>query len=321
MKFQYILDKINATPISSDPFSHLYIDNVFDDNDFQEIIKSQDIKIDPAVDDKELFDSLFANGYRIVEFPGCTENYKEYIAWHKEKQISKKTNSSCEGFGVVLRQENPKTNIIKELDSFLNSQSFIECISQKFDIYSGDCNYDCGIQKYLDGYEISPHPDVRRKALTYMVNINPDENSHNLNHHTHYLKFKNEFDYVRVYWEGNKEIDTCWVPWSWCATCSRQTENNSLVIFSPSSDTLHGVKANYNHLNNQRTQLYGNLWYKNNPARALGNKWEGLQLNNKSIYLFQKGGAVVGRALNKIANKFKKKSSKKSSGTHSDRSY
>jgi hypothetical protein len=26
---------------------------------------------------------------------------------------------------------------------------------------------------------------------------------------------------------------------------------------------MHAVKANYNHLNGQRTQLYGNLWYKN----------------------------------------------------------
>ena len=51
------------------------------------------------------------------------------------------------------------------------------------------------------------------------------------------------------------------MPWDWCEVQKTQTENNSIVIFSPSNDTLHAVKADYNHLTYQRTQLYGNLWY------------------------------------------------------------
>jgi hypothetical protein len=46
-----------------------------------------------------------------------------------------------------------------------------------------------------------------------------------------------------------------------CKTEFVQTQNNSMVIFSPSNDTLHAVKANYDHLKGQRTQLYGNIWY------------------------------------------------------------
>jgi len=46
-------------------------------------------------------------------------------------------------------------------------------------------------------------------------------------------------------------------------------------MFSPSSLTMHAVKANYNHLKGQRTQLYGNLWYKNaNTLNKL--EWESL---------------------------------------------
>ena len=31
-------------------------------------------------------------------------------------------------------------------------------------------------------------------------------------------------------------------------TVFQQVKNNSIVIFSPNNDTLHAVKANYNHL-------------------------------------------------------------------------
>ena len=46
---------------------------------------------------------------------------------------------------------------------------------EKFGIEYQNCNIDGGIQKYLDGYELSPHPDIRLKAATFMVNINPDQ--------------------------------------------------------------------------------------------------------------------------------------------------
>lgn len=274
MRFQYILEKINTASIIEDPFPHLEIQNIFEQADFNKIIESDDIKLPPAINDANLFDILFDKGYRIIEFPGCTENYKEYINWHSNKKITRKTNTACEGFGVVLRQENPGSEAVKELVRFLKSRDIVECLARKFNIGSYSFTHDYGIQKYLDGYEISPHPDIRRKALTYMVNINPDIRSHSYNHHTHYLKFKKEFDYIRTYWQGNPEIDTCWVPWEWCNTYKCQTENNSMVIFSPGADTLHAVKADYDHLGNQRTQLYGNLWYENSPATVFGTKWE-----------------------------------------------
>ena len=57
----------------------------------------------------------------------------------------------------------------------------------------------------------------------------------------------------------------------------------SIVLFSPSNDTLHGVKADYNHLYTQRTQLYGNLWYKESSVdKTL--EWEQLDLSNKATF-------------------------------------
>ena len=87
MDFTYIIGKINNSEFSEFPFKHLEINELFHNDDFEEIIKSPEITTKAVLDDKALFDQLFANKYKIISFPGCTENYKEYIAWHKDKKV------------------------------------------------------------------------------------------------------------------------------------------------------------------------------------------------------------------------------------------
>ena len=101
---------------------------------------------------------------------------------------------------------------------------------------------------------------------TYMINVNSGLNSEKEDFHTHYLSFLDSFKYVQEYWKYNPKDDRCWVPWDWCQTIKQQTKNNSFVMISPYDDTMHGVRAKYNHLKSQRTQFYGNLWYNQNPA-------------------------------------------------------
>jgi hypothetical protein len=137
-------------------------------------------------------------------------------------------------------------------------------LEDKFSI-TRPTSIETGLQKYLQGYEISPHPDIRKKALTYMLNVNPSTHSEELDIHTHYLTFKPQKRFISEFWHYNEDHDRCWVPWEWCDTFKRQCLNNSIVIFSPSWDTLHAVKLNYNHLETQRTQFYGNLWYNDSP--------------------------------------------------------
>ncbi len=43
--------------------------------------------------------------------------------------------------------------------------AFRHCLAEKFRINEHTVFYDAGIQKYLDGYEISPHTDIRKKLL------------------------------------------------------------------------------------------------------------------------------------------------------------
>jgi hypothetical protein len=259
--FDYLIKKIEEVDFSNKPYKHIYIDDFLSEEHFRAILGSPEIKFNEDISsDKDLFKKLYANGYKIIKFPGCTTDEEQYIKWHNNK-TNLEHHTATEGAGMTLRLFEASSSIIEELKSFIESDTFRNCLASKFGLESLSTNYDVGIQKYLDGYEISPHPDLRRKALTFMVNINPSLESESANHHTHYLKFKPEKAFIEKFWQFNEKIERCWVPWDWCDSVFQQTKNNSIVIFSPSYDTLHAVKASYDHLKTQRTQLYGNLWY------------------------------------------------------------
>ena len=274
--FNYLIDKISNAIFSKEPFKHIYLEDFFSEEHFEEIINSHEISVICAKNDQELIDSLQQKGFEPIDFPGTVMNIDQYVAWHASRQ-SETYNLTCEGFGMTFRLKQVSSSVIKTLNTFLLSKDFSRAIADKFDIKYDKCYFDGGIQKYLDGYEISPHTDIRRKAATFMVNINPSEQSKNMDHHTHYLAFDDAHKYVQSFWKGNETVDRAWVPWNWAKTIKQQSKNNSIVLFSPSNDTLHGVKANYDHLIAQRTQLYGNLWYSENPANSRI-EWEGLNL-------------------------------------------
>lgn len=278
--FDYLIEKLRLAGFNEDPFSHVYIEDFFSKEHFNEIVNSPEIVAPKVKSDEELFSTLFREGYKIIQFPGCITDKETYIKWHGgTKRVDH--HSACEGFGMTMRLVSPRSAIIKAVKEFIESKAFNKCLAEKFNVSFNDCNVDSGIQKYFDGYEISPHPDVRNKASTFMVNINPNEKSEDSNHHTHYLKLKSEKKYIQTFWEGNKNVDRGWIPWEWCETVKQQTKNNSIVIFSPSDDTMHGVKADYNHLVTQRTQLYGNLWFKD-KAKLGQLSWEEMELKPMS---------------------------------------
>ena len=286
MDFNYIIEKINQSKFKKKPFKHIYIENFFNEIDFEKITSEPEIKLKKCSDDEELFKELFKNNYKLIDFPGCTKNYREYIEKHSKGIKLKHYNNSCETEGVTLRLE-PKSPILSLLNDFLAKEEFNKAIAEKFNINLSSCIIDRGIQKYLDGYEISPHPDIRKKAATYMININPSDENEKLDHHTHYLKLKPKYEYVKEFWKGNEDAERLWVPWDWCTTEFVQKKNNSIVIFAPSNDTMHGVKANYKHYSTQRTQLYGNLWYLKSETKYAP-KWEqfvikNLEASNKKI--------------------------------------
>jgi len=302
--FSYLIDKISNTKFETTPFKHLEINNFFKEEHFNEIINQKEINFPKFKDDNDLITYLENNNYQSIEFPGCITSAKDYIKWHKNKLGKILNVSSTEGFGMTYRLINPISKIIIDLNNFFKSYEFRDILSKKFNINLDEVTFDQGIQKYLDGYEISPHPDIRLKAVTFMININPEKKSEINNHHTHYMTIKKNYKYIQEYWEGNQDVDRCWLPWDWCETFKEQKLNNSIVIFAPNNESFHAVKANYNHLLYQRTQMYGNFWWKNNLEKILNiksqPKWENFiikQINQKPKE----------KLLTKIYNKIKKK--------------
>lgn len=265
--FEYLIEKINKTEFSFSPFKHIYIENFFSDEHFDQIVKAKEIRPPQSNDDIDLIDNLCHIGFKVIDFPGCTSDVDKYLEWRRSGKNGS-INATCEGFGVVLRLQSFSSPIIESINNFFQGDSFNAVCAEKFQINLLECYSEGGIQKYLDGYEISPHSDIRKKATTFMVNINPDPISESLNHHTHYLRFSKPREYVQRFWEENPDVQRAWVPWSWCETVKQQKKNNSIVLFSPSNDTLHGVLADYDHLKTQRTQLYGNLWYREDLTKS-----------------------------------------------------
>jgi hypothetical protein len=261
MSFGYLIEKIANAPFEARPFEHLHLRQFFSPEHFRQIVDAPEVSLQSCASDAELIDRLVAAGYEPIPFPGTTNSIGEYLDWHATRSAVNTNQVTCEGIGMVFRLKRPCTEVLRDVNDFFASADFLRTLTDKFGLDPHAVHGDMGLQKYLDGYEISPHPDVRRKALTWMINVNPAADSERLDYHTHYLEFVPERRYVMEYWRYNPGSDRCWVPWGWCRTVKRQTENNSVVIFAPADDTMHAVVARYDHLRTQRTQLYGNLWY------------------------------------------------------------
>ena len=264
-EFGYLIEKIEKASFSQDPFKHIIIDNFLSVKHFSQITSAEELKRPVFSTTEKLIEDLLLQNYKAQPFPGCSTNIDEYIKAINTKNW-KVDKGLLEGFGMAFRLKKYQTPILDRITQFLNSSEFKSSIEKKFGITKS--NYvETAIQKYLQGYEISPHPDIRKKAATYMLNINTDIESENIDIHTFLCKFKPEKSYIYDFWKNNKDIDRCWVPWEWCDNVLETNTNNSIIMFSPSDDSLHAVKLDYNHLDYQRTQIYGNLWYEEKTTK------------------------------------------------------
>ena len=267
--FDYILDKINNAWFKTDPFDFLYIEDFLSKEHFDLITQHPQVDFPEFEKVEDLISHLEKNDYAPVPFPGCTTDVAQYVKWYKTGQGAHPSHAHglLEGFGIAYRMMKHHNLTINALLEFLNSEEFLNCLKDKFG-KTGDVRVETAIQKYLTGYEISPHPDIRKKCLTYMLNINPDENAHEYGMSTHFMKFKPEKEHIQEMWEKDKDMERFWVPWDWCETVFEQKANNSITIFAPYDKSMHAVKLDYDMLKTQRTQVYGNLWYeKSNTSK------------------------------------------------------
>lgn len=263
MEFNYIIERIKNAEVIEKPFPHLDIKNFLSKEDLQLIINEKQIHFEEKSTHDEVYKELVENGWNIQAFPGCTSNWDDYKKYIEEgEKYSSNVGDPVENIGMTFRLNSYKNEKIFNLIVFMNSDEFHKSLKEKFNIKE-ETTIISAIQKNLTGYEISPHPDIRQKCLTYLLNINNNSEIENLDCNTHLLEFKDEYKYIGEYWEKNKDVNRCWVPWEWCNTIKKMSENNSMIIFYPDNNpaTLHAIRLNYNHLKYQRTQIYGNLMY------------------------------------------------------------
>ena len=267
-RFDYLIERLRDATIEEDPFPHLHLRDFLSADDFDAITRSADVDVPAVRDTAELFEVLEAAGYAPTQFPGATTSRDDYLAWLDHAHVASGTHEACEAMGMVVRQQSRPTDpTVRALNDFFRSERVQTLLKDRFGVEGATTAGQVGLQKYLHGYEISPHPDIRRKALTWMLNVSPATVAADADFHTHYMRFRPEWSFVAELWRHNPDIDTCWVPWGWCETVKRQTDNNSIVVFAPRWDTIHAVRAHYDHLAGQRTQFFGNLWF-DEPGRG-----------------------------------------------------
>ena len=258
-EYSYLAEKITEAQFVEYPFKHLWIEDFLSKSHLNEVLSDEQIHFEEQESTKLLIDKLVACEYKVQNFPGCTTDVKDYLHHYQNNSFpSGRKGTPIESYGITYRLANINNDKIRGLVEYMNSPEFKSTLENKFEI-TNKTRIDTAIQKNLSHYEISPHPDVREKELTYLLNINKNAKAATLPIHTHLLKFKDEWSFVKEYWANNIEKNTTWVPWSWCESCFETRKNNSIVIFKPNVDTLHAVRMIYDHTKFQRTQIYGNL--------------------------------------------------------------
>ena len=259
-KFRYISEKILDSKIDDYPFKHVLIEDFLSEEHLDIVLNDSQVHFQEAKNTEEVMELLFKNHYEVQTFPGCVTNPMEYIERFNANDFPKGKGKDLpiEAFGMTFRLSKYNNPFIKELVDYMNGDEFKNALETKFDIKM-ETRIITAIQKNLSHYEISPHPDVREKGLTYLLNINKDSSIDVEHVHTHLLKLIIDWEFILEYWENNLSENRCWIPWDWCETHKVTNKNNSIVIFAPNNDTFHGIKLNYDHTKYQRTQLYGNL--------------------------------------------------------------
>ena len=232
-KFNYVLKRIKKSKIIKEPFPHIEIGNFLKKKHYEELLQNLLIKNLDQIDKK----------YILQYYPGA-------------KLENLKLAERPTGLGLVFKlKKESYSSLMKEFDSFLISREFIETICEKLNASSEGWNlYE--YNKDLNGYEISPHPDVTGKLVTYQINFS-DENLkfYNLSTRLHSIKEEAKQKIAKL---SSFRLRP-WGEWHWFDVAKQiHFRKNNFFAFAPSSTSYHSVKLeNYPENIEQRTMLRG----------------------------------------------------------------
>ncbi|HEY1709219.1 MAG TPA: hypothetical protein VGG10_13200, partial [Rhizomicrobium sp.] len=189
-EYHYIAQKIRDAKFISQPFPHLLIENFLSDEHFEMLIKDRQVNLPEMASTAEVIDTLQDVGYVIQKFPGCITDKDEYLRCLEQNDWAVNRNK-VGSVGLAFRLQRYSNPKVQRLVEYMNSPLFKSAMEDKFNIKQ-PTKILTAIQKYLTGYEISPHPDTRQKCLTYLVNINTSNDAQSMELHTHLLRFTPE---------------------------------------------------------------------------------------------------------------------------------
>lgn len=231
----YILKKIEDAEIISKPFPHIIIPNFLEGDDLKNILDNIEIDHLNEIEKK----------YKKVHYPGAKSSTEELT-----------NRPTGKGLVYALKEEYSKNNI--KLKTILDSDEFKQALFKKLNIPKNIDGWNVyQINKDLNGYEISPHPDITGKVITYQINLSNTNALDNYDLGTKFHTIKPEcLKYIK---ELSKKKSRPWGKWEWFDEgTSIPYKQNTFMAFAPSDISYHSVKLeNYPQEKYQRTMLRG----------------------------------------------------------------
>lgn len=269
-EFDYLLDRVRDAEWVSEPFPHLEIYPFLSDEHLHDLVTDPDVTLPPFNSSRHLIKTLMTRGYEVQQFPGSITSIPTYLEELEKLPCHSREESialnEMVGRGLTMRLKETKSDVsgsktYSRLLAFMNSEDWRDALLNKFNI-TRETTIFSAIQKYLKKYIISPHPDHKTKALTYVMNINRDEEAAaRAEAGTNLFAIDPNNQWVERVWK-NCTFERAWIPWQWARRAKTINENNNMLVFSPHESSLHGIHLDYDHLQWQRTQLYGNAFYR-----------------------------------------------------------
>jgi hypothetical protein len=148
-RYSDILKNLVGTAVAGYPFPHRLVKDIFPPDVFDAISTAPEVHIPPQRSDEALIDSLLEAGYEVIPFPGCTTDPSNYVKWHREKlkneYLGTWVSSSCEGFGLVFRLKQPRSQVIQDVLGFLYSDQLKQTLADLYEIPIDRVRYDAGL--------------------------------------------------------------------------------------------------------------------------------------------------------------------------------
>lgn len=250
LAFSKVMEEIVAEPIATEPFPHIYIQDIFPASYYRQLLNRIDV----------------VGNFVPVVYPGVgvdleAKNFREYGLtcdnFREDKQLSRlHTFLESEQFARLLLSKFAAT------DSWGERGSAIPEEKNKY-FREGRSNFTTvfDLHKDLAGYEISPHPDTPSKIITFLFYLTPNDHLRNFGtflctpkpekkadlaleprSRISSLVLKISHSLTGKYGLGQRKE---WFPWEFFDIAKvAEARPNSLLVFAPNCDSFHAVRMN-----------------------------------------------------------------------------